>query len=176
MRRRITARVIATAALAATVPLLSGCGSGGLVPVDGVVTLNGEPIEGAAILFSPTSANKEGSIGTDSTGPEGNFRLSSAGRSGIVPGKYNVLVTKEIVIGGGTADRFTMVDEDGNEVEDPYMAQIAAGEGMAGSGVAAPETVKAEEVFEREVPADGATFDFDLKASSEDAAKLRAGG
>lgn len=95
------------AALATTV-LLAGCSSGlrelpeetaELVPVGGVVTLDGEPLNNAVVQFYPASGGKGGEGGgtayfghTDLTG---RFDLASpGGRSGAAPGSYTVVISK----------------------------------------------------------------------------------
>lgn len=78
---------LATAALA-------GCGSGlpGTVPVSGTVTLDGTPVEGAAVLFQPDTPGPAARAVTDASG---NFALSTfTGPDGALPGMYKVSVTK----------------------------------------------------------------------------------
>lgn len=153
----------------------SGCGSKGarLVPVTGVVTLNGQPIGGAAVVFTPAADNKEGMAGMDATGPEGNYKIQHEGRSGLVPGKYLVVVSKEHNPTLANADQFKMVDQAGNPIgDDPEMARLAAGDQTQATAAVA-KTTKVEETFEREVPPEGTTFDFDLKASAAEAKILR---
>lgn len=77
-----------------------GCGSGGsgvkvdLVPVSGVVTLDGEPLANASVLFSPTGqsqAQPSHAITDDS----GNYSLAYAdGRPGCATGFHVVVISK----------------------------------------------------------------------------------
>jgi hypothetical protein len=73
--------------------LAAGCGGGGgvdPVPVEGVVTLDGSPLEGATVLFRP--ADGRPSIGT--TDAEGRYRLRyTSERTGAVPGRHTVSIT-----------------------------------------------------------------------------------
>lgn len=78
-----------------------GCGGGvdsGAVPVSGVVTLDGSPLEGATVTFAPASAGGKAASGvTDATGK---YQLTTLNpNDGALPGSYNVGVTK--LEGGG---------------------------------------------------------------------------
>ena len=68
---------------------LSGCGSGdGRLAVSGTVTIDGEPLEGAAINFQPAA----GTNGRSTGGPvqAGSFRVSTD--QGLLPGTYLVTI------------------------------------------------------------------------------------
>jgi len=138
---------------------LFGCGSGPkLVPVSGTVTLNGKPLKDAAILFLPDESNREGLPGQDQTGPEGNYKVMTNGRSGLVPGKYRVVVTKSTVDASKLPGDFK---------DDPYMGKLVA-EGPAPAGdMAARKTPKSTEItgeFNSEVLPGGGVLDYDVKA------------
>lgn len=62
--------------------------------VSGTVTYNGNPVEGAMVTFRPASEGAQGAFAR--TDAEGKYELSSsaAATSGVVPGEYNVTVTK----------------------------------------------------------------------------------
>ncbi len=82
--------------LAAAVVIL-GCGGDGLrrVSVQGNVTAKGVPVGNATVSFVPVEETKgEGGIGTTDT--DGNFTLigSRRGDSGVVHGKYRVVVSR----------------------------------------------------------------------------------
>jgi hypothetical protein len=158
MRLKVGAVVALLALLAASG--LSGCGGGPkLVSVTGTVLLNGKPFKDAEIVFVPDSSNKDGLAGGDKTGPEGNYTAMSAGRIGLVPGKYKVLISKALV----DVSRVPKEHQD-----DPYMARIvingpeAVSEQVPVMRNAKPAEIKGE--FEREVPATGGVQDFDVKA------------
>ncbi len=165
--------------LTASLPVLEGCGGNGPkpVPVTGTVTLNNQPLEGASVIFTPASGNNEGLTGIDATGPEGNYKLRNRNTFGVSPGKYTVLITKELNSGTSTKNSqdYVMVDESGQSIgEDTYMAQLAVESATeAGAGAPAAKTIKVEQSFEQEVPAGGGAFDFDVKATAEDAKALR---
>jgi hypothetical protein len=73
---------------------LSGCGGKYKpVPVEGIVTLDGQPVPGATVLFVPEDAGgRSASAMSDS---EGNFQLTTYHEGdGALAGKYRVVVTK----------------------------------------------------------------------------------
>lgn len=83
---------------------VSGCGPSGpaVEMVEGVVLLDGEPVEGATIFFSPapTDGKAQGGLpGAGRTGPEGGFQLNavSGAKSGAGTkiGEYVVTVIKQ---------------------------------------------------------------------------------
>lgn len=157
---------LATTVAIALAPLVSGCGEGGpaLVPVSGTVTINGKPLEGANVQFNPDlSSNKDGQYAEDTTGPEGNYKLMTKGRSGIVPGKYKVTISKPAVIASPkVAENFK---------DDPFMAQMSTEPLNVGN--AKPKNVSEAIDFQvdREVPPEGGVQDIDVKATSKAAAK-----
>ena len=82
-------------AVAATI----GCGGGGpaVEMVEGVVNVDGKPVDGAAVFFSPAPGSS-GMPAAGQTGSDGRFRLttirSKKGGGGAVAGDYVVMVTK----------------------------------------------------------------------------------
>lgn len=68
-----------------------GCGGPKPVKVSGVITLNGEPVEGANVQFVPMDDSKRPATGfTDKTGK---FELTSfENKDGALPGEYKVVV------------------------------------------------------------------------------------
>ncbi len=174
-------RYCTTAAFAAVLSSftfsLSGCGDSiGLVPVSGIVTINGEPFPGASISFTPSASNDPATSGIDATGPEGNYRIMYRGKTGLAPGKYSVLVSKEYSPSAAT-EAFEMVDADGNVIDDdPYMAEVGsmtAGDPLGGQSGGAGQITKVSETFEAEVEPGGSNLDFDVKATAEEAKILR---
>ncbi|GIW99923.1 MAG: hypothetical protein KatS3mg111_3256 [Pirellulaceae bacterium] len=82
---------------------LSGCGGDKLptVPVSGVVTLDGKPLEGATVTFVPQSPGAR--TASALTGSDGRFVLTTVkGGDGAVPGTYAVTI-KKVVPGQQTA-------------------------------------------------------------------------
>ena len=75
-----------------------GCSDGKLrtEPVKGIVTLDGEPLEGATVSFTPKNSG-EGIASFGLTDAKGEYRLQTlAGRvdAGTLPGEYTVTVSK----------------------------------------------------------------------------------
>ena len=74
-----------------------GCGSGKFAPVSGTVTMNGKPLAGALVIFSPIA--KEGSIdagpgSSGKTNDKGEYTLTSdTGRTGALVGKHRVSIS-----------------------------------------------------------------------------------
>jgi hypothetical protein len=72
--------------------VLSGCGGSGKVKVEGVVTLDGTPVEGALVAFTPVSKT-EGQVCQGTTDKDGKFRLTTTKPDdGALPGEYKVTV------------------------------------------------------------------------------------
>ena len=74
-----------------------GCKKGPpVVPVTGVVTLEGEPLEGANVNFIPSAEN--GLEGFGKTDASGKFVLSNQIEpdAGVLPGEYKVTVRKAV--------------------------------------------------------------------------------
>ncbi|MCC6420631.1 MAG: carboxypeptidase regulatory-like domain-containing protein, partial [Gemmataceae bacterium] len=80
-------------AVLATVVLV-GCGSKAVIPVNGIVTMDGVPLDGAAVTFFPDG--KAATLGGMArTGSDGKFVITGAkGEAGLVPGSYKVTVSK----------------------------------------------------------------------------------
>jgi hypothetical protein len=82
------------------------------VPVTGVVSHNGSPVEGANVIFQPVGHNYAAIGQTDATGT---FTLTAfEPNDGAVPGEYKVSVTKsEVTVtgGGGSDDSATTMKE-----------------------------------------------------------------
>jgi len=82
--------------------LLFGCGGDDrptLVPVEGEITLNGEPLDGASIAFFPDSGNQI-QRGSKATSSSGKFTVGTYGKNdGIPVGKYKVTVVKKELMG-----------------------------------------------------------------------------
>jgi hypothetical protein len=72
----------------------TGCGESteipGLVPVTGAVTLDGQPLEGAQVVFIPSGT--DGRAASAATDAAGEYSLITSGASGAMPGKYLVIV------------------------------------------------------------------------------------
>jgi hypothetical protein len=75
--------------------ILAGLGCGGkdrLVKLEGMVTLDGEPVQGAIVSFLPDERGGRFAVGT--TVKDGSFRLTTYTKDdGALPGDYRVTVT-----------------------------------------------------------------------------------
>jgi|SRR5215469_11396981 len=86
-----------------------GCGSGKFAPVSGTVTMNGKPLAGALVIFSPVA--KEGRIdagigSSGKTNDKGEYTLTSdTGRPGALVGKHRVSVSLMSSGSGESDDR-----------------------------------------------------------------------
>jgi hypothetical protein len=73
--------------------LISGCNKSGLHSVKGIVTLDGQPVEGASVQFLLIGGEPRPAIGT--TDKNGAFTLTTLKpNDGAAPGEYKVLVIK----------------------------------------------------------------------------------
>ena len=80
--------------------LVSGCGSGDsyqIVPVSGRVTLDGQPVSGARVLFEPVGEGDELDLGPGSFGKtdaEGRYTLDTVDRRpGALVGEHQVMIS-----------------------------------------------------------------------------------
>lgn len=81
--------------------LAVGCGGPGLdvAPVEGVVTLDGTPVDKAGVIFQP----ELGPVATAVTDEEGRFRLTTGKLDGALVGEHRIVVSKGGVDAGGAA-------------------------------------------------------------------------
>lgn len=102
--------------------VLAGCGgeSLSLAPVSGVITLNGEPLEGALVTFIPigiTEENAPTSLGK--TDAEGRYTLETITEDkGAYIGTHRVTIVKEK--GGDVDDTDDSIIEFENEIPPEY--------------------------------------------------------
>lgn len=92
--------------LVAVTVLAAGCSSGGpALPVNGIVTMDNEPLDGAAVTFY--ADGKSAMMGgTAKTGSDGKFVVIGAkGERGLAAGSYKVTVSK---MKGGVSDEPTL--------------------------------------------------------------------
>jgi hypothetical protein len=78
--------------VAAALLLGAGCGGRGPFPVNGVVTLDGQPVVGAEVRFDPATADLLPAFAMTTEG--GAFSLALAGGQGALRGDYRVVVVK----------------------------------------------------------------------------------
>jgi hypothetical protein len=83
---------LATAVLAASWICLAGCSEdlGNRQPIEGQVTLGGQPLDGGAIEFTPLEDTQEQ---TRSGAPITAGKYSIPRENGLLPGKYRVRIT-----------------------------------------------------------------------------------
>lgn len=160
-------RRIAPVALAAA--LVAGCGSGdetdyyALTPVTGTVTVDGEPLVGAKIIFTP-SGNVPDTPGSDVTGKSGNYKIMYRGRAGVAKGKYSVSIGK--TTGEAVVDE-EPIDESAGFSEERALAAMnkAAAQSAAFVKRSGKKTkpIVVGGTFDREVGDAATVLDFDLK-------------
>ena len=86
---------------------IGGCSGGAAdgpktAKAGGLVTLNGQPVEGATVSFSPQGP---GRAAVGKTNAEGRFQLATTNNiGGVVPGTYQVGITKQRIEGGMTPE------------------------------------------------------------------------
>jgi hypothetical protein len=106
----MTHRLLTSAALVAGLLGLAGCGGGPrLVPVSGVVTLDGKPYKGAVVSFQPIGSKDDDAPGRQSMGvtdEAGRFTLKYDGlEPGAVVGKHAIrIVTEGNYVPGTTSE------------------------------------------------------------------------
>ncbi len=71
---------------------LTGCGSGGLVVVEGTVKVDGAPTGGVVLMFFPKN-DPNGVTAAGTSDDQGKFTLTSGLDSGVATGKYIVTAT-----------------------------------------------------------------------------------
>ena len=99
-------RMVLVSLLFVLIAALSGCGPSATsdlpatVPAEGVVTLDGSPVDGATVTFLADAGTHHATATTDASGK---FALQAfPEKSGAVPGSYKVEVNKTIVSEGAS--------------------------------------------------------------------------
>lgn len=156
--------VIAATLFTATL-LLSGCGSG-LSKVEGVVKLDGAPVEGATVTFA---AGEGGKTYTGLTDAQGNFSLiGSDGKPGALPGDYKITVVKTKGFAGEGKDMSPGSDDYKKAMADQMKGEMKKsgggkggppGKGSGGGGIQSELPAKYAEAntsgFTAKVPTSG---------------------
>ncbi len=71
--------------------MLSGCNSAAkLIPIDGAISVNGKPAEGAILMFHPV--DPKDATGSAVAEADGTFKVVTNGEPGLIQGKYQVTV------------------------------------------------------------------------------------
>ncbi|MGL4943364.1 MAG: hypothetical protein ACRC46_09265 [Thermoguttaceae bacterium] len=95
MSKNISCNIMFT--LLVAMAMVFGCSKPkliGLVPAQGVITYQGEPLEGATICFTPKEFKSGARLGTGISDVQGRFTLRTIGEVGILPDDYAVIVVK----------------------------------------------------------------------------------
>jgi hypothetical protein len=72
---------------------LTGCGGDTFHNISGIITFEGEPLEGAAVTFVP---RERGNPAVGVSRADGRYTLETGNVSGIRPGEYKVVVVKNV--------------------------------------------------------------------------------
>lgn len=80
--------------VAALLAAMVGCGGPTYVPVSGIVTLDGSPVANAGVMFVPI---EEGPTAAGTTDSNGRYHLKTINRTGVIAGRYRVVVSKQEV-------------------------------------------------------------------------------
>lgn len=146
------------AALALTLLLAaSGC-KARMVKVEGTVTLDGAPLEGATISFVPE--NGAGPSAAGFTGSDGVFTLTThTTGDGVREGTYNVIITKSSKSTAPLATGASSMKDNWKE----YLKKEPTGPPKAESTVPAQYSDPAKPVLKCKVPPDG-PVEFKLRS------------
>ncbi|QDU37985.1 hypothetical protein Mal4_23040 [Maioricimonas rarisocia] len=104
--------------------MVTGCSSSPddapeLVEYTGVVTLDGQPLGDAVVMFHPTQPGLNGAAGQ--TNADGEFSLVTGNRSGVTPGNYKVTVSRIV-----TKDGSPVSTDEGMDIEQLRMSGDAS--------------------------------------------------
>src|SRR5688500_18734361 len=76
--------------------LVGSIGCGKFAAVEGVVTLDGQPLAQATLSFVPQEREGKARDATARADAEGYFRVKTNNSEGVIPGRYKVLVSKRV--------------------------------------------------------------------------------
>jgi hypothetical protein len=88
-------RAVVFGSVTAVIGALTGCGSAGLVPVEGVVTLDGKPLVGVTVALERMDGPAENRLFAGETDAQGRYAVHPFEKSatGAPPGEYRVMIT-----------------------------------------------------------------------------------
>jgi hypothetical protein len=102
-------RTVSGLALFAGLVFLAGCEKGPTL-VEGTVTLNGDPLPAATVMFIPTESGSGKGAPRQANGmtdASGHYKLETNNFKGVNPGKYKVTVSKKELPPGVTMPKMT---------------------------------------------------------------------
>ncbi len=144
---------------------LGGCGGPAGSEVEGIVKLDGKPLEGATVVFHPKSEG--GTPASGVTDAEGKFKLSTNQGFKIPHGMYKVAITKQEKLNVPAASG----GDSGGDVTKNYLAmmqknkdgkyQLKEAKKLTPPQYADPATTP----LEAQVPS--ANYEFDLKSGGK---------
>jgi hypothetical protein len=148
IRLRAGARTLQITAVWGALLIMAGCGGTSgpdLANVHGTVTLDGKPLSGAIVAFSPVvEGNNPARPVQAVTDAAGKYIMQySSSRSGALPGKYRVAIS---------TFRAPAEDDDGNKT--------------AGTPETIPDVYNAKSDLTADVTMDGKPIDFALKSDA----------
>ena len=141
--------------------VLSGCGDGGpkLLPVSGIVKLDGEAKSKLLVTFMPVSGGP-GAIGQ--TNEKGEFHLNTNGKPGAVIGEHKVVITTIKEIAETSTPAAASSAPSGS---DAYMNQGRINpKDFKTPKELIPERYNTNTELVRQVASGKTSFDFDLKS------------
>ena len=143
-----------------------GCGQSGpaVEYVQGVVTLDGTPLEGATVSFSPKGTSGMGAAGL--TQPDGSFTLNARGAkpgAGTAVGDYSVTVSKVEM------PEMPNIDEDDPRYGTPEQERLEQEALNAKPKVIVPEKYNNSKTspFTAKVESGSNTFTFDISSKDK---------
>ena len=150
-----------------TITLCSfGCGQSGssVEYVQGIVTLEGTPLEGATVFFSPKGSTGKGAAGN--TQSDGSFTLNAQGAkpgAGTAVGDYSVTVSKVEM------PEFPDIAEDDPRYGTPEHDRLQQEASSAKPKVIVPEKYNSAETspFTAKVESGSNTFTFDISSKDD---------
>jgi hypothetical protein len=140
----------------ALVPFLVGCGGVRPAKVTGILTLNGQPVEGATVQFVPVKEG--GRPATGLTKADGGFSLTTfEDQDGALPGEYKVVITYHPPVENAPPAQTT---EQG--MKQAMQAQAQAKKGKPKYVIPAAYSDASKTPFTQTVPTNG-PIKFDIK-------------
>jgi hypothetical protein len=140
--------------------ILSGCGSGTPFPVEaveGTVTLDGQPVEGAVLTFVPAHSN-EGKAAYGRTDGTGTYKLTAfnGGKSGAgtMVGHYIVSILKEVPVREPTAQELADQEKKGIEINIPLRSIVPVRYNDAQTSGLTAEIVKGKNIIHFDLKSD----------------------